>query len=286
MSIRNVIIIGSGPAGFTAGIYTSRALLEPLLLTGTMPGGQLMTTSDVENFPGYPKGVVGPDMMSDLQVQAVRFGTEVVNENVVSIENSTSPFKVKTKDNEYLTKSIIVSSGSSAIWLNAENEQKLAGKGISTCATCDGAFFRNEEIVVVGGGDSAMEEATFLTRFAKKVTVIHRRNEFRASKIMYEKAKQNSKIEWKTPYVVKKWLTHDNELSGVLLHNNEDNSEEELNCTGAFIAIGHIPNTSFLNDSITLNADGYIKVEGDTMMTSVPGIFACGDVAETSQKYK
>tara|TARA_A100001011_G_scaffold399884_1_gene510789 strand:+ start:4334 stop:5275 length:942 start_codon:yes stop_codon:yes gene_type:complete len=285
MNTHNVIVIGSGPAGYTACIYASRALLKPLLISGNMKGGQLMTTSDVENFPGYAKGIIGPDLMSDLHQQAIKFGTKVIDENVTKIEES-NPFKVITKDNEYFTKSIIVASGSSAVWLNAANEEELRGKGISTCATCDGAFFKDEEIVVVGGGDSAMEEATFLTRFAKKVTLIHRRNEFRASKIMLEKAKNNEKIHFKTPYTVQQWKKNENGLLGAKLINQNDESVEELNCTGAFIAIGHNPNIDFLPKNVELNLDGYIKVQKDTMMTSIPGIFACGDVTETSQKYK
>ena len=195
--VRNVIIIGSGPAGYTAAIYTARALLKPLMIAGVMYGGQLMTTTDVENFPGYVDGIDGPKMMMDLHKQAERFGAEFVVENVVSIDTSNRPFKVKTKKEEYLAKSVIIATGAEAIWLDALNEDKFKSKGVSTCATCDGAFYKDEDLIVVGGGDSAMEEAIFLTRFASSVTIVHRRDSFRASKIMLDRAKSNPKIKIK-----------------------------------------------------------------------------------------
>ena len=285
--VRNVVVIGSGPAGYTSAIYTARAMLNPLLITGNT-GGQLMMTTDIENYPGYIKGKNGPEMMEDLHKQAQKFGTDYLEDMVESIETGESPFRIKTKENnDILTHSIIVATGASSIWLDAENEKPLRSRGISTCATCDGAFFKGEDLVVVGGGDSAMEEATFLTRYANKVTVVHRRNEFRASKIMLEKAKSNSKIDWKTNFNVKKWLIDDNkELTGALVQNSTDSGvSEQINCTGAFIAIGHNPNTKFLKGKLETNNDGFI-INKTHMMTSVPGIFSCGDVCESSQRYK
>ncbi len=287
VNIENVVIIGSGPAGYTAAIYTARAMLKPLLITGNT-GGQLMTTTDIENYPGYTKGIDGPKLMDDMKLQAERFGTKYLEDMVESIKTENSPFIIRTKTNkDILTHSIIIASGATSIWLNAENEKSLRSKGISTCATCDGAFFKGEDLVVVGGGDSAMEEAIFLTKYANKVTIIHRRQEFRASKIMLDYAKYNKKIEWKTNFNVKKWLLDDNnELSGALLQNSTNpDLKEEINCTGAFIAIGHTPNTKFLDGKVETNNDGYI-VNKTHMMTSIPGIFSCGDVCESSQRYK
>ena len=285
--IKNVVIIGSGPAGYTAAIYSARAMLKPLLITGNMKGGQLMTTTDIENYPGYIRGIEGPKMMNDLHEQAKRFGTEYLENNVESIETNEKPFKIKLENDKIIfSHSIIIATGASSIWLNAENESSLRSNGISTCATCDGAFFKDEDIIVVGGGDSAMEEATFLTRYANKVTIIHRRDEFRASKIMLERAKNNPKIEWKTNFTVKKWLLDDNkELCGALLENTKDNNIENINFTGAFISIGHTPNTKFLKGNIETNKAGYIVNKIHTM-TSIPGIFSCGDVCESSQRYK
>jgi thioredoxin reductase (NADPH) len=287
--IKNVVIIGSGPAGYTAAIYTARAMLKPLLITGNMKGGQLITTSDIENFPGYVNGIEGPKMMEELHQQAERFGTEYLdNEMVISVETSEKPFKIKTTNKEILTHSIIIATGASSIWLNAENESFLRSNGISTCATCDGAFFKGEDLIVVGGGDSAMEEAIFLTRYANKVTIVHRREEFRASKIMLERAKSNSKIEFKTNFNVKKWLVNEQkELIGALVENSKIVDETEtIDCTGAFIAIGHNPNTNFIKDQIETNKNGYIINKNNSMMTSVSGIFSCGDVCESSQSYK
>lgn len=287
VNIENVVIIGSGPAGYTAAIYTARAMLKPLLITGNT-GGQLMTTTDIENYPGYTKGIDGPKLMDDMKLQAERFGTKYLEDMVESIKTENSPFIIRTKTNkDILTRSIIIASGATSIWLNAENEKSLRSKGISTCATCDGAFFKGEDLVVVGGGDSAMEEAIFLTKYANKVTIIHRRHKFRASKIMLDYAKYNKKIEWKTNFNIKKWLIDDNnELSGALLQNSTNPElKEEINCTGAFIAIGHTPNTKFLDGKVETNKDGYI-INKNHMMTSIPGIFSCGDVCESSQRYK
>lgn len=287
---KNVIIIGSGPAGYTAAIYTARALLNPFLITGFSFGGQLMTTSDIENFPGYVKGVAGSKMMSDLHEQAERFGTKFCLGDVIEIELTNYPYKVTVEDEskkliQYTTKSIIVATGAKAIWLNAKGEDKLKGKGISTCATCDGAFFKDEEVVVVGGGDSAMEEALFLTKFATKVILIHRRNEFRASKIMIDKVMKNSKIQIKTPYIVSEWLVENDVIfDGAIIKNTETGLEEKVDCSGAFIAIGHTPCTDFLENKVELNKGGYVKIATDTTMTSVPGVFACGDVCDTRYK--
>ena len=280
--IHNVCIIGSGPAGYTASIYCSRAQLNPLLITGYATGGQLMTTSEVENFPGYSKGVSGPDMMKDLHEQAERFGTEFINTNVKNIDCSSRPFHITLdNDQEILSKSIIIATGAEALWLNLEGEKKLRSRGcISSCAVCDGYFHQDENLIVVGGGDSMCEEAVFLTKFAKKVTVVHRRKEFRASKIMLERAKNNPKIEWKTGYVIEKWLTNDKgDLNNVLLRNTTDNSSEEFPCDACFLAIGHKPSTEFLNDQLETDNNGYILHKEHTM-TSVAGIFSAGDCTD------
>ena len=278
--VRNVIIIGSGPAGYTAGLYTARALLEPLMFAGYMSGGQLMLTSDIENFPGYPEGIGGPEMMLQLREQSERFGLEVHDKNVERVDFSEQPFKVWVEGQLFLSKSVIICTGAESIWLGAEGEEEQKGRGISTCATCDGAFFRDEEVLVIGGGDSAMEEATFLTRFASKVTIIHRRDVFKASKVMYERALNNPKIEIKTFKNIKKWLSDENGIVGAILQDPRDNSEEEISCTGAFIAIGHKPITQFLENQIQTDESGYIVPSIHTM-TNVPGVFAAGDVVDT-----
>tara|TARA_B100000700_G_scaffold141722_1_gene157712 strand:+ start:2129 stop:3091 length:963 start_codon:yes stop_codon:yes gene_type:complete len=278
--VRNTIIIGSGPAGYTAGLYSARAMLEPLMFAGYASGGQLMLTSDIENFPGYPQGIGGPEMMMQLREQAERFGLEVHDKNVERVDVSNKPFKVWVEGEEYLAQTLIICTGAEAIWLGAEGEDAQKGRGISTCATCDGAFFRDEEIIVVGGGDSAMEEATFLTRFASKVTIIHRRDVFRASKVMYDRAENHPKIEIKTFRSVKKWLSDEKGLTGAVLEDPRDGSTEEISCTGAFIAIGHKPITTFLENQIETDDSGYIVAKEHTM-TSIPGVFAAGDVVDT-----
>ena len=277
---RNVIIIGSGPAGYTAGLYTARALLEPLMFAGYMSGGQLMLTSDIENFPGYPEGIGGPEMMLQLREQSERFGLEVHDKNVERVDFSEQPFKVWVEGKLFLSRSVIICTGAESIWLGAEGEEEQKGRGISTCATCDGAFFRDEEVLVIGGGDSAMEEATFLTRFASKVTIIHRRDVFKASKVMYERALNNPKIEIKTFKNIKKWLSDENGIVGAILQDPRDNSEEEISCTGAFIAIGHKPITQFLENQVQTDESGYIVPSIHTM-TNIPGVFAAGDVVDT-----
>ena len=279
-TVHNVIIIGSGPAGYTAGLYSARAMMEPMMFAGYMSGGQLMLTSDIENFPGYPQGIGGPEMMIDLRSQAERFGLEVVDKNVERVDFSSRPFKVWVEGEEFRAETVIICTGAEAIWLGAEGEQGQKGRGISTCATCDGAFFRDDEVIVVGGGDSAMEEATFLTRFASKVTIIHRRDVFRASKVMLERAKNHPKIEIRAHRQVKEWLSDDKGLTGAVLEDPRDGSLEEIACAGAFIAIGHRPITEFLNGQVDTDEEGYI-LHSEHTMTSIPGIFAAGDVVDT-----
>jgi len=277
--VRNVIIIGSGPAGYTAGLYTARAMLNPLMFAGYMSGGQLMLTSDVENFPGYPEGIGGPEMMVDLRAQAERFGLEVQDRNVANVDLSARPFTVTVEDETFSAHALIICTGAEAIWLGVEGEAEQKGRGISTCATCDGAFFRDEEIIVVGGGDSAMEEATFLTRFASKVTIVHRREYFRASTVMYDRAMANPKIEFATFRQVKRFLSDEKGLTGAILEDPRDGSEHEVACTGAFIAIGHKPITAFLDGQLATDDEGYL-VHGEHTMTDVSGVFAAGDVVD------
>ena len=281
--IRNVIIIGSGPAGYTAGLYAARAMLDPLMFAGYMSGGQLMLTSDIENFPGYPKGIAGPEMMMELREQAERFGLSVEDRNVESVDLSEKPYKVVVEGETFLTHAIIVSTGAESIWLGAKGEEEQKGRGISTCATCEGAFFREEEVLCIGGGDSACEEATFLTRFASKVTLIHRRDVFKASTIMYDRAVNNDKIEVKTFRQIKEWLSDEKGLTGAILEDPRDGSTETISATGAFIAIGHTPITSFLNGQVETDNEGYIVHKKHTM-TSVEGVFAAGDVVDTRYK--
>ncbi len=278
--IHEVIIIGSGPAGYTAGLYTARAMLEPLMFAGYMSGGQLMLTSDVENFPGYPDGVTGPEMMVHLREQAERFGLKVQDKNVEKVDFSERPFKVFVEGEQFLSNAVIISTGAEAIWLDAENEASQKGRGISTCATCDGAFFRDEEVLVIGGGDSAMEEATFLTRFASKVTLLHRRDTWKASKVMLERASNHPKIEIRPFRQVRTWLSDDDGLTGAVLEDPRDGSTEEIQATGAFIAIGHKPITGFLDGQVETDEHGYI-ISKEFTMTSVEGVFAAGDVVDT-----
>ncbi|MBT3452132.1 MAG: thioredoxin-disulfide reductase [Euryarchaeota archaeon] len=281
--VRNVIIIGSGPAGYTAGLYAARAMLEPLMFAGYLSGGQLMLTSDVENFPGYPKGIGGPEMMMELREQAERFGLEIHDKNVESVDLSERPYKVVVEGETFLAHSLIVSTGAESIWLNKPGEEAQKGRGISTCATCDGAFFRDEEVMVIGGGDSACEEATFLTRFASKVTLVHRRDVFKASTIMYERAAKHEKIEIKTFRQVQSWLSDEKGLTGAVLEDPRDGSTETISVTGAFIAIGHKPITGFLGGQVETDSEGYIVHKKHTM-TSVEGVFAAGDVVDTRYK--
>ena len=274
------VIIGSGASGLTAAIYLSRASLKNIVINGNEPGGQLTTTTEVENFPGFPKGIMGPELMNNMLEQAKNFGTEFLQTNVTKIEFENSPFKIHLENKTLIeAKTIIISTGASAKYLGIENEIEYIGRGVSACATCDGFFFRGKEIAVIGGGDTAMEEASFLTKFASKVTIIHRRNELRASQFMQDKAKSNPKIEWKLNYTPKKILV-DKKVNGIELINNVTNEIETLNVDGIFVAIGRNPNTTFLNNQVELDAHGYITTYGKTSKTSIPGVFAAGDVQD------
>jgi thioredoxin reductase (NADPH) len=279
-SSRNVVIIGSGPAGLTAALYTARANLMPLVVEGLEAGGQLMMTTAVENFPGFTDGIMGPDLMAAMRGQAERFGAEMTRGNVVSVDLSGSPIRIKTDESEILTKSLIIATGASARLLGLPSERRLMGHGVSTCATCDGFFFRGKPIAVVGGGDSALEEATFLTRFASQVTVIHRRDSLRASKIMQDKAFANPKIafEWDTE-VVDVEDEGQGAVTSLKLRNIQDGSEKTLRVDGLFVAIGHNPNTELFKGQLEMNANGYL-ITRDGSKTSVPGVFACGDVQD------
>ena len=277
--VENVIIIGSGPAGYTAAIYSSRALLNPLMIEGEQVGGQLMLTTDVENYPGFPKGVTGPELMETLRAQAERFGTRFMSKLVTKVDFSQRPFKVWVGQDLYLTKSVIISTGASAKYLGLESEKRLMAKGVSACATCDGAFFKNLKVAVVGGGDTAMEEATFLTRFASKVYVIHRRDSFRASKIMAEKVLNHPKIEVLWNSAVEEVLGEKG-VTGVRLKNLKDNKVSDLPVEGLFLAIGHHPNTDIFKGQLELDPNGYILTKPKSTYTSVEGVFASGDVQD------
>ena len=277
---RRVLIIGSGPAGYTAAIYMARAGLEPLMLAGLTFGGQLMITTDVENYPGYSTGVTGPLMMEDFQKQAERFGTEILFTDATSVDFSSRPFKVSTDKTNYTADAVVIATGASARWLGIESETRLVNNGVSACATCDGALFRNKAMGVVGGGDTAMEEALFLTRFATKVTLIHRRGELRASKIMQDRALANEKIEFAWYSEVEEVLGEDY-VTGVRLRDTRDGSTRDLAVEALFIAIGHQPNTSLFKGKLEMDAAEYLKVEPGTTYTSVEGVFACGDVADS-----
>ncbi|MEK7183458.1 MAG: thioredoxin-disulfide reductase, partial [Patescibacteria group bacterium] len=278
--LHEVIIIGSGPAGYTAAIYAARAELKPLMFSGLQPGGQLMLTSEVENWPGEADGVMGPDLMEKLKKQAVRFETDIRQEEIAKVDFSQRPFTVTTTaGEEHQAKSIIIATGASAKWLNVPGEKELQGKGVSACATCDGFFFRGKEVVVVGGGDSAMEEATFLTRFATKVTVIHRSESFRASKIMLERAQKNPKINFLMNTVVEQILGTE-KVTGVRLKNSITNEVTEVTTDGVFAAIGHAPNTAIFKDFLDLDQKGYIVIQPGSTKTKIEGVFAAGDVAD------
>ena len=277
--VRDLIVIGGGPAGYTAALYAARANLQPLVIEGFSWGGQLMTTTDVENYPGYPDGIMGPDMMAEFRRQAERFGTEFVTDNVTRVDFSERPFRVWVEDEEYQARSVIVATGASARWLGLDSEERLKGRGVSACATCDGAFFKDKHIVVVGGGDSAFEEGLFLTRFGYKVTLVHRRDEFRASPIMVDRARVNEKIEFKTPYVVDEVLGGES-ISGVRLRNAKTGETEEVDAGGLFVAIGHDPNTTLFLDELDHDENGYLVTQPGTTETNVPGVFAAGDVQD------
>src|SRR6266540_4190489 len=276
--VRNMIVIGSGPAGFTAALYAARANLEPLVLKGLEAGGQLMLTTDVENYPGFADGLLGPELMDQMEKQAARFGAEILSVHVTKVDLSSRPFGVWAGDEEWRTKTIVVATGATARWLGVPGEDKLRGRGVSACATCDGFFFRGQELVVVGGGDSAVEEATFLTRFATKVTIVHRRDELRASKIMQDRAFANPKIDFVWNSVVEEVLG-DGQVSGVRLRDVESDESSELAAGGVFVAIGHTPNTSLFEGQLEME-HGYIAVQEPTTRTSVEGVFAAGDVVD------
>ncbi|MCE7736066.1 MAG: thioredoxin-disulfide reductase [Candidatus Heimdallarchaeota archaeon] len=283
-NVRNVIIIGGGPSGYTAGIYAARANLHPLLIAGYQAGGQLMLTTEIENFPGFPEGIMGPKLMDDMREQAEKFGAEIKNEDVTEVDFSQRPFVVKTYDDTFKAHSVIISTGASARWLGLDNEQKLIGSGVSSCATCDGAFFKDVEIAVVGGGDSAMEESHFLTRFASKVHLIHRRDEFRASKIMVDRAVANDKINiWYNTIVKDLYSEKDGfieKVTGLQLENVMSKEIQDLPLAAMFVAIGHIPNTKIFQGQIDLDDEGYV-LTGEYTTTSVEGVFAAGDVVDT-----
>ena len=278
---KKVIVIGSGPAGLTAAVYAARANLEPLVFEGSQPGGQLTITTDVENFPGFPDGIMGPELMDHMRKQAVRFGAKCEYKTVTKTDFSESPFKVWVKDVKYTADTIIISTGASARLLGLDSEKKLMGYGVSACATCDGFFFKEKEVMVVGGGDSAAEEAIFLTKFASKVTIVHRRDELRASKIMRERVLNNDSIEimWNSA-VEDIHGTKETGVTGVKIKDTLSGEMRDVNCDGIFMAIGHVPNTGIFKGQIDLDGKGYISTQPDTTNTNVSGVFACGDVQD------
>ena len=279
--VRDLVIIGSGPAGWTAAIYAARANLKPLLFEGMQPGGQLTITTDVENYPGYPEGVLGPKMMEDFKRQAERFGTETRFEQIAEVDFSKRPFTMRSDFDTFRSRAVIVATGASAKLLGIESEMRMMGHGVSACATCDGAFFRDKKVAIVGGGDTAMEEALFLTRFASKVTVVHRREEFRASKIMLDRARANPKIDWMTNKAVEEVLAtaEGKKVRAVRLADTRSGERSELAVDGLFVAIGHEPNSKVFQGQLAMDEQGYIRVMRGTY-TSVEGVFACGDVMD------
>ena len=281
--LRNVIVIGSGPAGFTAALYAARANLAPLVLKGLEAGGQLMLTTDVENYPGFADGLLGPELMDQMEKQAARFGAEIIPVHVTDVDLSERPFVVRAGDQEWRGRTIIVATGATARWLGVPGEEKLRGRGVSACATCDGFFFRDRELVVVGGGDTAMEEATFLTKFASKVTIVHRREEFRASKVMSARALANPKVDviWNTTVGE---VHGDDAVSGVTLNDLRTDVSRTFAADGLFVAIGHDPNTALFRGKLALDDEGYITVAEPRTATSVPGVFAAGDVTDRTYR--
>ena len=277
--VRNVIIVGSGPAGLTAAIYAGRANLAPLIVAGSQPGGQLTLTSDVENYPGFAEAILGPELMDVMRRQAERFGTEFVDDDVVGVDLSSRPFPVKTAERTWQARTLVIATGASARLLGLESERRLLGRGLSTCATCDGFFFKGQELIVVGGGDSAMEEATFLTKFASKVTIVHRRDTLRASKIMQDRARRNPKIAWALNHVVEEILGTDR-VTGVRLRDADRGKAQEVPAGGVFVAIGHTPNTQLFAGQLEMDGAGYIVTESGSSRTNIPGVFAAGDVAD------
>jgi thioredoxin reductase (NADPH) len=276
---RDVVIMGSGPAGLTSAIYAARADLDPLMIEGIEAGGQLMLTTEVENFPGFIDGVMGPELMEQMRKQAARFGTEFLTDNVTSVDLSKRPFEVTTGEGTHHARSLVISTGAKARMLGVPGESEYLGHGVSTCATCDGFFFRDQELIVVGGGDSAIEEATFLTKFASKVTVVHRRNMLRASKIMQDRAFENPKVDFVWNSAVTEVLGENGKVTGVRLRDLVTEDESELAAGGVFVAIGHTPNTALFEDQLELSG-GYIVTAGGTTATSIEGVFAAGDVVD------
>ena len=281
--IRNLIIVGSGPAGYTAAVYAARAELEPLVFEGTQFGGALMTTTEVENYPGFRDGIMGPDLMEQMRNQAQRFGAELRTEDVENIDLSGETKTVITNGVEYQAKAIILAMGAAARYVGVPGEERLLGRGVSSCATCDGFFFRDQDIAVVGGGDSAMEEATFLTRFARSVTIIHRREEFRASKIMLERARANEKIKWRTNAVVTE-VVGDTAVTGLKLQDTVTGAESELPVSGMFVAIGHDPRSELVRDQLDVDDENYVLVQQPTTHTGIPGVFAAGDLVDKTYR--
>ena len=279
-AVRDVIIIGGGPAGYTAALYAARSNLNPLVIEGFAWGGQLMITSDVENYPGYPEGILGPEMMNDFRRQAERFGTEFLTDDVTSVDFSENPVRVSVDGEDFHARTVIIATGANARQLGLESERSLQGRGVSYCAVCDAAFFRERQVVVVGGGDSAMEEAIFLTKFATKVTVVHRRDEFRASPIMADRAHANDKIEFATPYVVEEALGEEGKLTGVRIAHVETGETRELPADGLFVAIGHDPNTKLFDGQLEMDEAGYLITKPGSTATNVEGVFAAGDVVD------
>ncbi len=276
---RNVIIIGSGPAGLTAALYAARANLKPLVIEGIQSGGQLMITTDVENYPGFPKGILGPELMNQMRAQVERFGTDFVRGDITAVDLKKNPFRITTDEATYYSQTVIIASGASAKLMGLPSERRLMGHGVSACATCDGFFFRGKEVVVIGGGDTAMEEATFLTKFASKVTIIHRRDSLRASKIMHDRAKANPKIAFIWDTVIED-VMGDPVVTGVRLKNLKTGQVTEMKCDGVFVAIGHEPNTKLFAGQLKLDEHGYIVTKKETTETSAPGVFAAGDVQD------
>jgi thioredoxin reductase (NADPH) len=279
-----LVIIGSGPAGYTAALYAARANLSPLLIEGFQPGGQLTITSDVENYPGFPEGILGPELMEKFKAQAERFGTRFVLGEVTRVDFSTRPFQIWQEDNLYTAHAVIVATGASAKWLGIQSETQYRGKGVSACATCDGFFFRGVEVAVVGGGDTAVEEASFLTKYATKVTMIHRRSELRASKVMAERARKNPKIEFAWNSVVEEVLGDGKGMTGVRLKSTKDGTTRVLPAKGLFMGIGHEPNTAVFKGQLAMNEVGYVEVKSPSTYTSVDGVFAAGDVSDPTYR--